>query len=235
MTGGVRVHALIPAAGRGDRMGGDIPKQYLDLAGKPVLAHAVDALAAHPTVAGVTVALAPDDHRFERLRFDTSVVPERVTGGASRAQSVLNGLAQIASRHDPDWVLIHDAVRPCLPASSLHRLLEEGLACRDGAILAIPVADTLKRQDPERRIAATVDRGGLWSAQTPQLFPLRALMVALEGALAAGATPTDEAAAMEYAGARPLLVQGSAANIKITWPRDLEIAEALLGSGGMAE
>lgn len=231
---GARVHALIPAAGRGDRMDCGLPKQYLELAGKPVLARAVDALAEHPAVAGVTVVLAPRDGRFESLRFDSGVAPERADGGATRAQSVLNGLLQIAARHDPDWVMVHDAVRPCLPTSCLNRLLDEGMTSPDGAILALPVADTLKREDREGRIAATVERSGLWAAQTPQLFPLRALITAMENALAGADAPTDEATAMELNGAHPLLVRGSPANIKITWPRDMDIATAILASGAMA-
>lgn len=233
------MHALVPAAGIGKRMSSSsrdaVPKQYLRLAGKPILAHAVEALAAHPAISGVTVAVAPSDERFEALEFASTVAVEQVVGGPSRAQSVLNGLEHVRATSPAEWVVVHDAVRPCISRRSLDRLLREGVANPDGAILAIPVRDTLKRQDPDHRIEATVEREGLWAAQTPQLFRLEALLAALREALQAGAEPTDEAAAMERAGARPTLVMGSASNIKITWPQDLAVAEAWLTAHAMAE
>jgi 2-C-methyl-D-erythritol 4-phosphate cytidylyltransferase len=226
------VHALLPAAGLGARMGGELPKQYQLLAGRPVLAHTLEALARHPRISAITVLTAAEDHHFDQLGVQLDIPLERVTGGASRAESVRNGLRHLAAGRRPEWVLVHDAARPCLDLASLERLLDQGLACSDGAILAMPVGDTLKRAGPGQRIAATLERSDAWAAQTPQLFPLLALLAALEASLARGDLPTDEAAAMEAAGARPLLVQGAATNIKLTWPEDLLVAESWLSSAG---
>lgn len=225
------IHALIPAAGKGERFGGSVLKQYLPVAGRPVLAHAIDAVNLYPEIAGVTVVLAADDMMFSELIDAGYSGIETVTGGASRAESVLNGVGSIIERHpETDWVLVHDAARPCLPRSCMDRLLEQGLGSTDGALLAIPVRDTLKQSGEENRVDATVDREGLWAAQTPQLFPARALASALQSMLETGSMPTDEAGAMEQAGARPLLVMGSPVNIKITFPDDVRIAEAWFSS-----
>lgn len=224
-----QVHALIPAAGRGTRFGGEVLKQYLPICGKAVLAHAIRAFQFHPLIDGITVVLAENDQWFESAVGPLSSTVETVTGGNTRAQSVRNGLQFIIDKYPfSDWVLIHDAARPCLPQPSLDRLLEQGLQSADGAILAMPVGDTLKRAGDTREIIATVDRRGLWAAQTPQLFHLAALSDAIDAARRDGFELTDEASAMEHAGARPKLVMGSAANIKITHPGDLAIAEAWL-------
>lgn len=224
-----RVHVLIPAAGRGTRYGGSILKQYLPVAGKAVLAHAIGAFQFHPLVSGITVVLAEDDQMFESAVGRLARVVDTVIGGDKRAISVRNGLQHILDKHpDDEWVLVHDGARPCLSPSCLDRLLEQGLESRDGAILAMPVGDTLKRAGDEQEITGTVDRRGLWGAQTPQLFRVKALADAIDAAMEAGCALTDEASAMEFAGARPLLVQGSVANIKITHPADLAIAESLL-------
>lgn len=223
------VHALIPAAGQGLRFGGSVVKQYLPIAGKPVLVHAIEAVNLYPEISGITVVVAEEDRMFSGLIEPGYGGVRTVTGGASRAESVMNGLRAIRESHpQTGWVLVHDAARPCLPRQCLIRLLDKGLASPDGAILALPVRDTLKRGDAEKRIAGTVDRDALWMAQTPQLFPLDALTRALQTLLDAGESPTDEAAAMERAGAQPLLVMGSPANIKITWPEDVAMAESWL-------
>lgn len=226
---GPRVHALIPAAGRSVRFGGTTVKQYAHLLGEPVIAHSIAALCNNESVAAVTVVLAEDDGIFEELVAPLFPAIGTVVGGDSRAQSVLNGLQHIHLT-DPDcgWVLVHDAARPCLASESLHDLLTAGLNNDSGAILAVPVSDTLKRADAEGRIEATLDRARCWSAQTPQLFPLAALLANLAAALRHGETPTDEAAAMERAGERPLLVPGRRTNIKITGPEDLALAEFIL-------
>jgi 2-C-methyl-D-erythritol 4-phosphate cytidylyltransferase len=225
-----QVHALIPAAGRGTRYGGAVLKQYLPVCGKAVLAHSIRIFQFHPMIAGITVVLAEDDQWFESAVGSLSAAVETVTGGDTRAQSVRNGLRFIADKYsDSDWALIHDGARPCLSPVSLERLLEQGLQSPDGAILAMPVGDTLKHAGEEREITATVDRSGLWAAQTPQLFRVGALAGAIDAAHEAGQALTDEASAMEFVGARPKLVMGSVANIKITHPTDLAIAEALLG------
>jgi len=224
-----QVHALIPAAGRGTRYGGAVLKQYLPISGKAVLAHAIRAFQFHPLISGITVILAEDDQWFESAVGQLSAAVDTVTGGDTRAQSVRNGLQFVADNYpETDWVLIHDAARPCLSPGSLDRLLEQGLQSADGAILAMPVGDTLKRAGEAGEITATVDRSGLWAAQTPQLFPLGALADAIDAAQREGCELTDEASAMEFVGASPKLVMGSAANIKVTHPSDLAIAEAWL-------
>jgi 2-C-methyl-D-erythritol 4-phosphate cytidylyltransferase len=224
-----RVHALIPAAGQSVRFGGTTLKQYAHLLGQPVMAHSIEAVQKHPAVGGVTVALAPDDGIFEQLIRPGYPHVTTVTGGESRAQTVMNGLHFILENVPHcDWVLIHDAARPCLSASALGKLLEQGLASPSGAILAVPVSDTLKRADEFGFIDHTVNRESLWAAQTPQLFRIRQLTTLLEQALFRGEEPTDEAATMEAAGVRPLLVQGASTNIKITGAGDLSLAEFIL-------
>lgn len=223
------VHALVPAAGYSVRFGGTTLKQYAHLLGMPVIAHSISALAGNPVVRSVSVALAEDDGIFGELLRPHFPDVLTVTGGESRAQSVLNGARFIEQRFpDCDWLLVHDAARPCLSGSDLARLLEEGLSSPSGAILAVPVNDTLKVADEAGFIESTVDRSRFWAAQTPQLFPIGALIRNLETAIAAGPDPTDEASAMEAAGVKPRLVQGSTTNIKITGAEDLALAEFIL-------
>lgn len=228
----VQVHALVPAAGQSVRFGGTTLKQYAHLLGKPVIAHSIDALMTHSAISAVTVALATDDGIFSDLIQPRYPHVDTVVGGAFRAQTVLNGLLHIR-RHDAacNWVLVHDAARPCLDQQSLDRLLQQGLQSEAGALLAMPVSDTLKRVE-NMRVEQTVDRAGLWAAQTPQLFPLQELLDSLQAAVLFTArsaqAPTDEAAAMERAGFHPLLVRGSVGNIKITGPEDLLLAECIL-------
>jgi 2-C-methyl-D-erythritol 4-phosphate cytidylyltransferase len=223
------IQALIPAAGRSVRFGGTTMKQYAHLLGQPVLAHSIEAVSAHPAVAGVTVVLAADDGIYDELIRPHYPQVRTVEGGDSRAESVRNGLAFVLERcTDCEWVLVHDAARPCLSAAALQRLLEQGLATRHGALLAVPVHDTLKRSGPDGCVDDTVDRKRFWAAQTPQLFPAQMLAEHLQSALAAGESPTDEAAAVERAGLRPLLVEGNRSNIKITGPEDLALAEFIL-------
>jgi 2-C-methyl-D-erythritol 4-phosphate cytidylyltransferase len=228
--------ALIPAAGSGTRMSSatsrTAPKQYLTLAGKPMLWHAVRALCV-PPVAGVFVVLGAADEQF--AREDWSAFGDKVhplyCGGETRRDSVLNGLVASANVVDPDdWMLVHDAARPCLPSADLRRLLDEGAGDAIGAILALPVAETVKTAGKDeagvQRIAATQDRSQLWLAQTPQMFRAGLLTQAL--ARAPGAT--DEASAVEKMGLKPRLVLGSRQNLKVTYPEDVAIAEALLRS-----
>jgi 2-C-methyl-D-erythritol 4-phosphate cytidylyltransferase len=224
-----RVHALIPAAGHSVRFGGTMLKQYTYLIGQPVMAHSIAAVRKHPLIERVTVALAPDDGIYDDLVRPTYPDVTTVTGGDSRAQTVLNGLKFIREC-DPacEWVLVHDAARPCLSATSLGDLLSLGLATESGAILAVPVSDTLKLADENNFIVSTAKRSGYWTAQTPQLFRIDPLYANLKSSLASGLTPTDEAAAMEFAGVHPLLVKGSNSNIKITGAEDLTLAEFVL-------
>jgi 2-C-methyl-D-erythritol 4-phosphate cytidylyltransferase len=227
----VRCVGLIPAAGQGARLGGEAPKQYLELAGRPMLAHAAGALLAHPAVELAFVVLAPDDERW--ATYDWGAFGERLAplwcGGATRRDSVLNGLIAMANVVDPeDWVLVHDAARPCLARADLARLVDTVRDDEVGGILAIPLADTLKRADGTDRIAATEPRAGLWLAQTPQMFRHGTLLRALGGAGQA----TDEAQAVEALGLRPRLVPGSLRNLKVTFPGDAAIAARLLGDHG---
>ncbi len=222
-----RLVGLIPAAGQGARLGREAPKQYSDLHGQPMLAHAARALLADPRVELAFVVLAPGDARW--AEHDWSAFGERLAplwcGGASRRDSVLNGLVAMANVVDPeDWVLVHDAARPCLAAADLARLIAAVLADGSGGILAVPLADTLKRADAEGRIAATEPRAELWLAQTPQMFRHGTLLRALGAAAAA----TDEASAVEALGMRPRLVPGSVRNLKVTHADDVEIAAQLL-------
>ena len=207
-----------------------MPKQYVPLAGRPLLWHAVRAVCV-PQVSAVFVVLAANDEHFARQ--DWSAFAGKVNplycGGATRRDSVLNGLVAVGGAVDADdWMLVHDAARPCLPAADLRRLLDEGAGDAIGAILALPVAETVKRAGKDeggvQRVAATEDRSQLWLAQTPQMF--RAGLLAQALTLAPGAT--DEAAAVEKMGLRPRLVLGSRQNLKVTYPEDVAIAQAIL-------
>jgi len=231
-----RVHALIPAAGQSVRFGGTTVKQYTHLLGQPVMAHSIQAVLKHPAVTRITVALAPDDGIYDELIRPLFPEVNTVVGGESRAHTVMNGLRYIMEI-DPgsEWVLVHDAVRPCLSYTSLCSLMELGLASMGGAILAVPVTDTLKIADDHGYIEETADRSRYWSAQTPQLFRIHQLAANLESALSRGDLPTDESAVMEAAGARPLLVQGASTNIKITGPEDMALAEFILQRQFVAE
>jgi 2-C-methyl-D-erythritol 4-phosphate cytidylyltransferase len=197
--------------------------------GKPVIAHSIEAVKRHPAVVSLTVALAPDDGIYDELVAPMYPDVFTATGGDSRARTVLNGLGAILQRNpSSEWVLVHDAARPCLPIAALRRLLQLGLATEHGAILAAPVSDTLKRANDQGTIESTIDRSRFWAAQTPQLFRTRELASNLEAALAAGESPTDDAAALERAGMHPLLVEGPRSNLKITGPEDLALAEFIL-------
>ncbi len=226
-----RLFGLIPAAGAGARFGAATPKQYHGLAGKPMLHHAAASLLGAPEIEAVFVVLAPDDEEFRR--HDWSAFGDRLAplycGGANRRDSVLNGLIAASSAVDPeDWVLVHDAARPCLGRKELRRLIDEVLPEESGGILAVPVSDTLKRADATQRIAATERRKGLWHAQTPQMFRHGVLMQALERA----GEVTDEASAVELIGLRPKLVEGCRSNFKVTYPDDMVLAELILRRRG---
>lgn len=191
---------------------------------------------AHGAIESVTVALAPDDGVFEQLVQPLFPAVKTVAGGSSRARTVMNGLNFIAGQYsDCEWVLVHDAARPCLSSADLDRLLEAGLESDAGAILAMPVSDTLKLADDSARIERTIDRSRYWAAQTPQLFPIRLLQQQLTDALDGGVEPTDEASAIERGGFHPLLVKGSSSNIKITGAEDLALAEFVLQQQAVLE
>ncbi len=226
---GPGVWAVVPAAGMGRRLGGEQAKQYLEVDGKPLLEHSVRRLVAHPWTCGAVVVLPRERGVYDpgKLLADSRILS--VAGGETRADSVLSGLGALDDVADSqDWVLVHDAARPCLSSGDLDRLLRALIEDPVGGILGVPVADTLKRCADDGTIRATVDRAGIWQAQTPQMFRLGPLRDALAGALLAGVGITDEASAMEWAGHRPRMVSGSRTNIKVTFPEDLLLAEALL-------
>ena len=235
MTRPARIWAVVPAAGRGARMGSDVPKQYLELAGRTILQHTLARLLEEPRIAAIVVALAAGDAQGEGIAAACGPRVRTTQGGAERCHSVLNGITALGAL-DADWVLVHDAARPCLRAGDLARLIDElvgGNAC--GGILGVPVKDTLKRCSAGS-IEATVDRSALWHALTPQMFQVGVLRGALEAALAAGRIVTDEAQAIELQGLVPRMVEGHADNLKITRPEDLPLAEhylrALAGASG---
>ncbi len=226
--------AVIPAAGVGRRMGAEIPKQYLPLAGRTVIEHTVERLLLHPGIDGLYIALGEHDTWWERTAFADHPDLVRVAGGDERCDSVLNALRALERRAAPDdWVLVHDAARPCVRREEISQLIERVEASdASGGLLGVPVRDTMKRGGADDRVRRTVEREHLWHAFTPQMFPLRLLREAIEGALAAGVAVTDEASAMEWAGHPALLVEGLASNIKITRPGDLELAAFYLRGEG---
>lgn len=212
-------------------MGATLPKQYLPLAGRPVIAYTLDTLLHHSRIDGVVVVIGAEDEEWPEVAAElTTDTPLRVvTGGAERCHSVLNGLEALREWAAPDdWALVHDAARPCLTATDLDRLLIELAADPVGGLLAVPVRDTLKQADPAGRVVATVDRSPLWHALTPQMFRLGLLYDAVNAALARGLLVTDEAAAIEAAGFAPRLIEGRSDNLKITRPEDLALAEFYL-------
>ena len=221
--------ALVPAAGSGRRFGGDMPKQYLQAAGKSLIAHALDALLAHPDIDGVVVALAAEDPRWTGSTTLHGKPVVTCIGGGERADSVLAALLALpAGLADDELLLVHDAARPNLRADDIDKLIDAALVCEHGAILAAPVRDTLKRADADSRIAETLSRAGLWRALTPQAFRRDLLRRALEAARADGVVVTDEAMAVERLGLHPRLVEGREDNLKVTTPADLALAEFLL-------
>ena len=222
--------ALVPAAGIGERSGAGIPKQYVDIAGRPMLAHTLAALAAVPRLVQTLVVLSPADDRFEAALPGFAGWVARA-GGASRAESVLGGLAELRRRgaQDGDWVLVHDAARCLLQPQWVDALIDACEHDEVGGLLAQPVADTLKAGNPQSRVAATVDRRDKWAAQTPQMFRLGLVERALQ---AMGAAATDEASAVEALGLAPRLVRASIANFKVTWPEDFALAERWLHQVG---
>ncbi|MBT1062237.1 2-C-methyl-D-erythritol 4-phosphate cytidylyltransferase [Bowmanella sp. Y26] len=214
---------VVPAAGVGKRMQTDVPKQYLPILGKTLLEQCLDNLIAHPRIKHIVVALHPRDPYFADLPIANAPWLTRVDGGTERADSVLAGLNVL----DDEWVLVHDAARPCLP----HQDLDALLALADGeqgGILAYAVRDTMKQADEAGCVAATLDRSTMWHALTPQFFPLAVLRDALTKALNAQAVITDEASAMEWAGQPVKLVEANPCNIKVTQPVDLMLAEFYL-------
>jgi 2-C-methyl-D-erythritol 4-phosphate cytidylyltransferase len=231
-----RRYALVPAAGGGTRAGAATPKQYHAIRGQPVLAHTLDRLTGALALDRVFVAIAPDDEHYAVAIGPRRGVEPLPCGGATRALTVANALVLLASRCRPDdWILVHDAARPCVPAEALNRLCEAVENDATGGLLAVPVADTLKRGDGDAdpRVDRTEPRDRLWHAQTPQMF--RYGVLARAYAAPGNADASDDALVVERLAelgscAMPRLVAGSRANLKITWPEDFRLAESILAS-----
>jgi len=228
--------AVVPAAGVGSRMASQIPKQYLKLGHKTILEHSIAALQNHPKINGVVVAVSKNDTYWQELNMDSTKRVIQAEGGKERCHSVYNGLCAIADIIEPsDWVLVHDAARPCLRYEDLDKLMTELASHAVGGLLAVPVRDTLKKTQGDNLVSQTIDRAGLWQAQTPQMFRYGLLKSALLQALESEVMVTDEASAIENSGYHPKLVEGHTDNIKITLPEDLALAEHYLEKTRLAK
>ena len=225
-----RFHVIIPAAGAGSRMGAEIPKQYLLLSNRPMIETTLQVFASSQRIASISVILSADDTAWDAadIQVSNNISVYRV-GGETRSQTVLNGLKAIQNKvAQDDWILVHDAARPGLTDSLLNRLLDTLKNDAVGGLLAIPLADTLKRADGEQRVAHTEPRDHLWQAQTPQMFRYGMLLEALTLAAQKSSLATDEAQAIEALGHQPKLVPGQLRNLKVTYPEDLALIEAIL-------
>ncbi len=231
------IWAIVPAAGIGKRMQSEVSKQYLPLNGRPVLEYTVNTLLQNKNITGLVVALQTDDVYWPDINIRSQKPVIRTTGGKERADSVLNAINELFKCEqfdaDSDWVMVHDAVRPCLRQQDIDKLVIEVAEDSNGGLLALPVRDTMKRQNTNRSVATvdkTVERENLWHALTPQYFPAKKLKNALQKAQLDNLNITDESSAMELAGSSPKLVQGHEDNIKITRPDDLRMASLYLQS-----
>ena len=220
---------VIPAAGTGSRMQSEIPKQYLKLGDRTVLEHTVEKFTRHKKISRIVVVISPDDPYWQTTTLAGNDQVSTASGGKERCDSVLNGLKALADyASEQDWVLVHDAARPCVSGKEIDSLITGAGDHKVGGILAVPVRDTMKRGNTHDEITETVNRDGLWHALTPQMFRYGKLVEAMTRASAAGKKVTDEAQAMELTGVNPLLVKGEISNIKITQMGDLELARFYL-------
>ena len=226
-----KIFALVPAAGTGTRLGDALPKQYLDVAGRPLIFHALDALSKVSRIEGITVVLSPADNQWQNFQADWVLLGGKVStakvGGNSRGETITNGLDAIATRlgiQANDWVLVHDAARPCIRSELIEQFIDELEDDLVGGLLALPLNDTIKFDDGNLRVEKTIPRDHLWRAQTPQMFRFQLLSQAL--ARCPGAT--DESQAIEALGHQPKLVMGDSANLKVTYAPDLKLARMLL-------
>lgn len=224
------IWAVVPAAGVGRRMQSNVPKQYLELNGRPVLEHTVNALLQNEYITGLVIALQRDDGYWSDVKVASNKPVIRTEGGKERADSVLNALEALVNYQqftEDDWVMVHDAVRPCLSQTDINKLVTE-VGSDSGGLLALPVRDTMKRQNQNNAVEKTIERDKLWHALTPQYFPALLLKTAIEHAQSNRLTVTDDSSAMEFAGYSPALVAGQEDNIKITRPDDLRLASLFL-------
>ena len=223
------IWAIVPASGVGARMQGAVPKQYLQLCGKSILEHTLDRLLSFKQIGGVVLVLREEDRTWQTLNYQSRKPLITATGGEERQHSVFSGLLKLLEIETADpLVMVHDAVRPLVSHQDLERLIKSAKHNPAGAILGVPVSDTLKRQDDHANIAETVERSGLWRAFTPQLFRAKLLLKSFEHVSKNNLPITDDAAAIEALGMRPALVECSAQNIKITHPQDLELATQIM-------
>jgi 2-C-methyl-D-erythritol 4-phosphate cytidylyltransferase len=229
-----RYWVVIPAAGRGSRFGSELPKQYCELAGRRVIEHSINVFLKRTEFSAIVVALHPEDTLFQTLSIATDSRIRMTTGGSERADSVERALQTLVGEaHDDDWVLVHDAARPCLSDTELSDLLAGAAEADHGALLALPVVDTVKRVGEGLNVEETVDRSQLWRALTPQMFRYRELCNALSFCRENALTVTDESSAMEQVGQSPVVVQGSHCNIKITYQADLQLAAYFLAEANL--
>jgi len=221
--------SVVPAAGVGSRMAAAVPKQYLQLHGKTVIEHTLSRLSSHPQMSGVVVAISMGDEHWQDLELWTYNNIQVANGGAERCHSVLNGLKLLSGiAAADDWVLVHDAARPCIHHDDLSHMIEVLKDHPVGGLLGLPVADTMKRTSGDGDVLETVSREHLWRALTPQMFRLGQLHQALQTALDDGFLVTDDASAIEHIGLKPRMIAGRGDNIKITRPEDLSLAEMYL-------
>ncbi|MGV6853476.1 MAG: 2-C-methyl-D-erythritol 4-phosphate cytidylyltransferase [bacterium] len=219
------IWAIIPAAGSGKRMQSHRPKQFMEIEGQSILELSIKRLFSHPKVSACVVAVPDNDHRIGSYSQHGI---SYVAGGRERADSVAKALEHVPET--VEWVMVHDAARPCVPEHDLSLLVASRAQYPQGCLLASPVRDTIKKSDNKGHVEGTIDRSTLWHALTPQLFPRKSLVQALEYCQKSGIIVTDESSAMEACGEQPGLVEGSPRNIKITWPGDLELAAWILDS-----
>lgn len=223
------VWAIVPASGVGHRMQGQKPKQYLPLDGKTIIEHTLDRLLSFDGIDGVVLVLRPDDRDWQTINYQSEKPLITTSGGELRQHSVFNGLVKLLEqKFDDPYAMVHDAVRPLVCHADLRKLIEAAIDHSAGALLALPITDTLKHQDQDSNIDRTVPRAGLWRAFTPQLFKAKLLHRALEQVIENDREVTDDASAIESLGLRPRLVECNAENIKITWPEDLSLATQIL-------
>ena len=237
-----KCHALLPTAGTGSRLGGELPKQFQQLAGKPMLCYAIEAFSNTPQVESIWIGVSPgfiDNPILQTIANGAKEIQFLPTGGPTRQETVRNTLAAMlnAGIAEDDWILVHDAARPGITPALIEKLINTVQTSNAGGILAVPLADTLKQADLDSVIAGniphserTIPREHLWQAQTPQMFGLKRLHDALESAIRLEADVTDEASAIELAGAKPLLIEGAARNFKVTHPADWDLMQLLLSS-----
>ncbi len=226
--------AVIPAAGIGSRMDVEVPKQYLKINGKTILEHTLEKFCQHPLIDGIIIVIADNDIYWSKLTLASHPKIKQAAGGIERCDSVLNGLQELSFMAEPeDWVLVHDAARPCVRKEDIDHLIKVVADHTVGGILALPVRDTMKRGNEESSILTTVDRKDLWHALTPQMFRLSALQAALSECRSNNKVVTDEAQAIEICGNHPLLIEGHPDNIKVTHNYDLALAELYLQQQGV--